>query len=447
MSPIFRHYIIAVLIFLFALALEKLQVGLIIRLFVGIFSLHYLWRACTFEEGSGHPVGLYFLFSGLYVFAALSEVALFGNRMNLDPVLMGDLADMGVGFLIFVAAGYLIFRRTPSQNNDIANIDSEMVSAAIYACIALLFLCTSLTIWSYGTSIGSISRSDIYSNDSSILTVLRGILAMSFGVTAALLVSNERRTSQRNRSQRILLFTALFVYASIDLLILGDRRLPLMAMLGVATLMLPKRFTWFQFSTGIIFGLTFFIYGFVRNTPPSQWMATITSGDILLAFSPASTEFGGLAIIGQAIGNFDDPLAGFPTYLDGLFQLFPRAIVADRPLSPTEWFVQSYYPDLAAAGASYAFNQVIEARMNFGLPGILLVGFVSGLAIALISRLRHWGVPYGVPLCINIFCFSMRMDMVSIVRTAIVAVMGVVFVMTIAAMARRDARLGSGATL
>lgn len=440
MSPTIRYYVTGILIFIVALAVGQLQVNLPVRLLLGVLSLHYLWRACTFKEGSSHPIGFYLLFSGLYVFAAFSEVALFGNRLNLDPVLMGDLADMGVSFLIFVTAGYLLFRKDMSGGDIAPDVDREMVSAAIYACMALFLICTSLTIWSYGTSIGSISRADLYAGDTSVLTVLRGILAMGFGVAAALLVSEERRIGMRLNRQRMLLFATLAAYVFVDLLILGDRRLPLMAMLGVGGLMLPRRFTWPQIISATVLGLTFFVYGFVRNTPPSQWMATITSGDILLAFSPASTEFGGLAFIGQAIGNFDHTLAGFPTYFDGLLQLFPRALINNRPLSPTEWFVQSYYPDLAAVGASYAFNQVIEARMNLGLFGIVLVGLVTGFAIALLSRLHHRGVPYGIPLCINVFCFSMRMDMVSIVRTGIVAAMGVVFVLMVAAMARRHTR-------
>lgn len=447
MSPSIRHYLVGVFIFVIALALGQLEIDLAARLLIGILSLHFLWRACTFDVGSSHPIGLYLLFSGLYVFAAFSEVALFDNRLNLNPVLMGDLADMGVGFLICVAGGYLLASRKGADDDVRPDANGEMVSAAIYACLLLFVVCTSMTILLYGASVGTISRADLYSNDSSILTVLRGILAMGFGVAAALLVTAEKREGHRLSLQRVLLFTTLAAYVFVDLLILGDRRLPLMAMLGVGALMLPKRFTWPQIGVAAVLGLTFFIYGFVRNTPPSQWIATITSGDIALAFSPASTEFGGLAIIGQAIGNFDYTLAGFPTYLDGVLQLFPRTLIENRPLSPTEWFVQSYYPEFAAVGASFAFNQVIEARINMGIFGIVLVGTITGLLIALLSRLRYRGVPYGIPLCLNVFCFSMRMDMVSIARTAIVAALGVVFILLVAAMSRRGdpfAQAGSG---
>lgn len=438
MSPAIRNYTIGILIFVVSLAFGQLQVGLTIRLALGVLALHYVWRACTAREGSSHPMGLYLLFSGLYVYAAFSEVALFGNRLNLDSGLMGDLADMGAGFLFFAAAGYLVCRRTERDRGPSVAVSKEMVTASIFSCLLLFAVSTTIILLTYGGSIGSISRAELYSAENSLLTVIRGVIAIGLGVSAALLVTYEDRIGSKLNNTRLFLFGTLGAYVAVDLLIMGDRRLPLMAIMGVAALLLPKRFTWRQIIVVSVLGVTFFLYGYVRNTPPSQWIGTITSGDILLAFSPASTEFGGLAFIGQAIGNFDYSLAGFPTYIDGVVQLFPRALVENRPLSPTEWFIQSYYPDLAAVGASYAFNQVIEARMNLGLLGIAVVGVITGSGIAWLASVRFFGAPVGIPLCINVFCFSMRMDMVSIVRTGIIATFGMMVILMIAVMARRN---------
>lgn len=440
MSSTARYYTASVVLFAVALLIGLLQANLSVRLAISVLALHFAWRACTVSEGSTHPIGLYLALSGLYVFAAFSEVALFGNRQNLDPGLMGDLADMGVGFLLFAATGYLLCRRDGPVRANFSEVDLTMVKSSIYVCLILLIISTSLIIFVYGTSIGSISRADLYSNDSSLLTVIRGVLATSFGISAVLIIGYERRTNDRLSAGRRLLLLSLILYSLVDLLILGDRRLPLMAIIGVGSVMLPSRFTWRQISIVTVLATVLFFYGFVRNTPPNEWIGTISSGDILLAFSPASTEFGGLAVIGQAIGDFDHALAGFPTYADGLLQLIPRVLYESRPLSPTEWFIKNYFPELAASGASYAFNQVIEARMNFGLFGIAVIGLITGAAIALLVRIQYRGAAIGIPLCANVFCFSMRMDMVSIVRTGVISAIGTVTVLVIAETAARLSR-------
>ena len=437
MSRTAVHYATGVSIFIAALIFGLLKLSPALHFLLGILSIVYLGRACSVREGSNSVISLYLMFSGLYIFAAYSEVVFLGNRLNFDTALMANLANMGVLFLVSVTSSYLICRKDRPMDEGIRSVSGEMVGAAIYTCMALFIVTTVFTVALYGTEVGTISRSDLYSNYSAALTLLRGILAIGFGVTAALLVSFEERAGQRYRGYRTILIATMSAYIFVDLLILGDRRLPLMAMLGVGVVILQKRFTWRQICAAAVFAFALFIYGFVRNTPPSQWLDTITSGDILLVFSPASTEFGGLATIGQAIGNFDYPLSGFPTYFDGVPQLLPQGLIDSRPLSPTEWFVQNYYPELAAIGASFAFNQVIEARLNLGLFGIVLVGLITGIAIALLSRLRYFGAPVGVPLCLQIFCFSMRMDLVSIIRTGIIAGLGVVFVLAVATLVRR----------
>ncbi len=431
----------AILLFIAEMFLALMSASLSLRLAFGILALHYAWKACTCRDGSAHPIGLYLLVSGIYVFAALVEVALLGNRLDLDPILMGDLADMGVGFLICTAFGFLVFREKVAPPPQASTVDGIMVQTTISVCTALMVICAVMIFYIYGFSIGGLSRSDIYSEESGILSLMRGLLAIGLGMGAAILTTYEKRIGYKLNVPRIQLFSTLAVYVMLDLLVLGDRRLPLMALLAVGTHFLPRRFTWPQVLGAAFLAIALFAYGFVRNTPPSGWLPVIMSGDIFLAFSPASTEFGGLSIIGQAIGNFDHRLMGFPVYSDAFLQIMPSWILDNRPLSPTEWFIQSYYPDLAAAGASYAFNQVIEARMNAGIFGVIAAGFLTGSAIAVISRFRYLGVPFGVSLAVYIFSFSIRMDFASILRTLIVASIGTALTLGIASFVRSSANI------
>lgn len=442
-APSFRLLGTAAFLYIAELCLALLSAPLSVRLFCGIAALHFTWRACTFREGSTHPIGLYLLTSGIYVFAALTEVAMFGNRLSLNPERMGDLAEMGAGFLFCAGIGYTLVRDTRPPRNASVRIDQIAVLTSNMVCTALFMICLIMTLRGYGFGIGNVSRADIYADENSLLSLVRGILALALGVAAAILVAYERSHGQPLRFARFQLFLTLVAYVSVDLLILGDRRLPMMAILSVATNFLPKRLNWRQVLIGSFAVFTFIMYGFVRNTPPSQWMSIISSGDVVLALSPASNEFGGMSIIGEAIYDFDRPAGDFPTYHEAFLQLVPKAILNDRPLSPTEWFARVYYPELATVGASFAFNQVIEAKLNAGIVGLVLAGFLTGAAIALCSRIRYSGVLIGIPIAVYIFTFSMRMDFASLLRTMIVAAIGLLIIIIPISLMRLERALKS----
>ena len=434
MSRASHFLIVSTLLFLAQLILSVIYPSLQLRLLLGIVAIYYTWKAATFRAGSNSPIGLYVLISAIYVFAALTEIAYFGNRMNLDPLLMGTLTDMGVAFLICVVGGYLLLDKAATPRSRALTVAPMHVTAAIWTCIFMLFACLTMAVAAVGFSIGGLSRSEIYSQDLSFLGLLRGLLSIGLGISAALLAALEKSDGRTYPLARLQLFGTLAAYALQDLLIFGDRRLPLVALLPVGVLFLRKRLTWKQISIGAAVAVVLFTYGFVRNTPPETWWATLASGEIFDVISPASTEFGGLAIIGQTIGGFTGKFWNFPPYIDAFFQIVPRAILPDRPLAPTEWFMDTFFPALSAAGASYAFNQVIEARLNAGILGVVAVGLITGALMSLASRLRYRGAPIGIPLVIYIFAFSMRMDFASILRTAVIAFLGAGVVLAVAAI-------------
>lgn len=422
MTPTSTRYLMqASLIFAVEFCLALLDAPLAVRLFFGIVTIRFLWKACTTNNYFAHPVSIYILMSAFYVFAALSEVALFGNRLNLDAQLMGDLADMGVAFLFFTAVGFLLATKSYPPVHSTIQVGRQSVILALFACSVLYAACFYRITLNYGLLIGSVSRADLYADELASLTAMRSVVVIWFGLTAAAIVTHERQIGQKVWLFRQVLFALLAIYAFTDLLVLGDRRLPLVAMLGVLSVMYVRRPSIRVIASGIALASALILYGFVRNTPPESWASIIFSRDIFMTISPVSTEFGGMAIIGGSIVDFDSLLLNFPTYKEAWLQIVPQAFVENRPLSPTEWFITSYFPDLAAMGASYAFNQVIEARINFGFLGIALVGAITGVAISMTARIRPLGISMGLPIAIHIFAVSMRMDFASILRTSLIA--------------------------
>lgn len=441
-----RHYMIAIVAFVSQMCLAVVYPSLSLQLLLGMFAVGCAWRACTERVGSLSAIGLYMVVSGLYVFAALLEVAFFGNTKNLDPKLMGALTDMGTAFLLAAGAGYLLLEK-PGPRKDRRAPSSLQLQAAMGVCIGLLALSIALTVATTGFAVGSLSRSELYSQNLTFVSVIRVMLTVNLGVVAALLAAHERAAGRAYRGMRIALVGTFAVYTLIDLLILGDRRLALAAILAAAAHFMRKRFTWRQLLIGGVLAIMLFLFGFVRNSPPSTWWYTLTNGVIFEVISPTSTEFGGMAVIGSAIGSFSNQVWGFPGYLDAFVQIMPRALVPDRPLAPTEWFMTVFYPDLAAAGASYAFNQVIEARLNGGLAGLLLVGFATGCAIALLSRWRYLGASVGVSVAIFLFTFSMRMDFASILKLGLLSFAGLVPVLVLLALLAKPVAAYPGSRL
>lgn len=437
MNAISSKFLIQALLFFsveFCFAL--LDAPLALRLIVGIVTIRLIWKACVQNFYFAHPISIYIIMSAFYVFAALSEVALFGNRLNLDPQLMGDLADMGVAFLLFAGVGFLLFGKSNAKEIKVVRVDRLTVVVALASSSILYLACLVEMVNNYGILIGSVSRADLYAEEVASLTLMRGLLAVWLGLVAAALVAHESTIGSKSVILRQWLYVLLFAYVMTDLLILGDRRLPLVAILGVLAVVYRKSPSVRVLLSGLALATVFIIYGYVRNTPPENWPSIIFSNQIFLTISPVSTEFGGMAIIGGAIVDFDSLLLNFPPYSDALLQVIPRSFLVNRPMSPTEWFINSYYPELAATGASYAFNQVIEARINLGLMGIAAIGCLTGTLLSLISRITISGIAFGVPVAIHIFSVSMRMDFASILRTSLMTFLGLAVLTSIMMLAR-----------
>jgi hypothetical protein len=112
--------------------------------------------------------------------------------------------------------------------------------------------------------------------------------------------------------------------------------------------------------------------------------------------------------------------------VDAFAQLLPQSVAGDRPQAPSEWFVWTYYPAIAAVGASFAFNGLVEAIGNGGLIAVVLVGLLTGILVALMARLRLLGSPVGLAAAIFVFAFAMRMEFASVLRNFIYFMIGIV---------------------
>ncbi len=177
------------------------------------------------------------------------------------------------------------------------------------------------------------------------------------------------------------------------------------------------------FTLGLIFAL-------VRG---GQDATTQLTGAQIALFNPANGEFGGVAI------TVGDILAAVPstegyrygsTITDAVGQLVPRALWPSRPIAPSQWYVERFYPEFADIGGAYAFSPVSEAYLNFGWVGVLGGAFLIGVLLACWeSRLLNVRTASIVVAVVHAsilpwLILATRLDFSTVLKTVIVGTLG-----------------------
>lgn len=75
-------------------------------------------------------------------------------------------------------------------------------------------------------------------------------------------------------------------------------------------------------------------------------------------------------------------------YLSGLWSYVPRAIYPNKPYSYgiVKYVVEHYYPGAGESGHTPAFGGPVEEYLNFGILGVIAIGFVRGYISSLFYR-------------------------------------------------------------
>lgn len=80
------------------------------------------------------------------------------------------------------------------------------------------------------------------------------------------------------------------------------------------------------------------------------------------------------------------------SYIEAFEALIPEKLHPQRPLTSSQWFAYFYDPQTAARGGGFSFSVFAEGYMNFGLLGVLGVGFLQGALIRRFVEFR-WKNP------------------------------------------------------
>lgn len=220
-----------------------------------------------------------------------------------------------------------------------------------------------------------------------------GPLAVSMSLICISLPLLYYIVQQYNTRAWTTLFIVVLIGLSVLLFIVGRRRYLFTL---IFTLLIYHHYVIRRFSVrqvalfGAIGFLLMSVGGVLRGIPIGDFLTAQTWIDIQQM--PLSDLF--YAITGT--GEFSTTWLHFPEmmekianmeldYLFGLSYLqtplifVPRILYPNRPLVLSEWYVSTYYSDIATEGGGMGFFFLGEAYLNFGVAGIFLLMFVAGI--------------------------------------------------------------------
>lgn len=131
---------------------------------------------------------------------------------------------------------------------------------------------------------------------------------------------------------------------------------------------------------GAVCGVLFILLGLLRSgMQPVELAAFAYSNEFETVFANAYD----LARL-KGLGSVNDLPLQF--YLSDLFALVPQQVMPVAKVAPSVWYVNTFYPEYAAAGGGLAFGTISESVVGGGLVDSAVRGVALGLVLATIHR-------------------------------------------------------------
>lgn len=360
---------------------------------------------------------LFFSASCSYVMAGPVDVVLVSEPSGLDAGV--SFAAMRFGLLFLLASAVPMFCARPQALSS-RTLPMSWNAAAAFAVVAMVVFVAAVSAGP-GLDVGRLTRAEVVSSQAWHFAILRFALYLLFLYVAVFLGSRQGVAPPVPPAAGVLLLASLAVFLSVELLVLGDRRMFLITALGAAVALYPRQTKLSHLGLGAVLVGALLLYSVVRNQPLEDWTEILASADLTRLAAPRNLEFGAYAMVADTVLSEVVP-DDFPTYFQAVPQLVPGFILESRPEAPSQWFARTYFPDVAAEGGAFAFNFVVEAYLNAGIVGVVAAGGLVGLSLcfAVASRYRH----VLNPLAAMTFVFLLRLDLVSVLRNLAITAVG-----------------------
>jgi hypothetical protein len=288
--------------------------------------------------------------------------------------------------LVAFVVAYLFWRgRTAAPEGPFPAPDRSTVVAAALAFLAItayfvvLGLAFDLSAQTYAETYVAVRRLPLL--HAQLANRLGGArLTLELVFLAALFAAYRRWRS---------LIAAWLAVAVAEAFVTRGGRTELMLLLGAAVMMYhhavrPLRLK--VVATGAAAGLgLFLLLGFLRFTRGPQALTTDVNpifGHTSEFETILSNAYGLYRL--KTLGTLESPPIAF--YLTDLLALIPQQMLAVAKVSPSTWYVTTFFPDHAAMGAGFAFGTVAESVVGGGWLDAMGRGAALGVIFASVHR-------------------------------------------------------------
>jgi len=385
---------------------------------------------------------LTFIVSSIYIFAALTDYAIFDNTKDFSTDYLIWMGILGALFLIsYVATITTVRIRSPNLEGKPREKSGHR--AIFYVAILISALAFVFYLRSAGELLAAayLSRADIYLNKSLGLDLLKFVLPISLLIAW---IARRKSGISPFHFLNIILAGMTIYFIGFDVLAFGDRRVSLSLILTLAVLFYKEKklnFFWLVAMVPLAMGTV--LFGYIRNRAFEKYDAIFDFLSVARLFNPINTEFGPFHIVGRTL--FEKPtyeLLNF-SLLAAPAALIPKRIYPDRPIAPSVDFVRENFADIYNAGGGLAYNMILEFFQNFWYFGPLILGTVLAYSFVILSRQREVSQYLYFLVMWNII-FFVRSDFVSLLRGAIISILVFIVVQIISKFLSETATLRQG---
>ncbi len=328
--------------------------------------------------------GIEFLFGGLS-FSVLSDYRLY--RANPSPADAAPIFWYYAAYLACFAVAYYLFRSPePSNPQPVSGLNRKLlwVLVVAYAC-SYVFFAVLKAILNLRTPE---TYSDTYLLYSNLPPVVQFLANHMIGVALLLrLVLMVCLVLNYGKYKRYIYLWLLSEFAGIAIFGIGSRT-------GLMLLLLAFAITYSTFvkrlslrtvsSIGLVLLVLFVSLGIARAVSSAV-------GDRDYSFFGSSNEFDALFANAydleqlKAEGKVDDIIPR--VYFADITRMLPGQLFPSAHIDPSQWYVQTLYPDYADQGGGFAFGAISESIVGFGWFDVIWRGLLVGWAFGAVQRI------------------------------------------------------------
>ena len=326
----------------------------------------------------------------------------FDNYYKFDDIILSDILQMQILFVLGFFAGFHIFTPT-SRLNPPRPVFNRISNKSISKWVLYISLIFSVILYFiYLHKLGGIAsylsakRLFIYKHNQGLGIYGVGILILKavWILFIAKFLMNYYSTGHKKRIDkvRLLWFILLNLLGLILFIVfnlaIGDRRVLLGLIVSLVGILYLYRFV--SNRVIVVIGLVLLIFfqvfsklrhlsnnpgkmiEFAKNKWQIEWL-DLSSGE----------SAGHYIVFNDILKNKEklDKMYGL-TYIKAPLIIVPKFVYPDRYQGLSYWFVNKFYPGTAKRGGGFAFSIVAEAYLNFGFLGTFFIGLIFGIIFA-----------------------------------------------------------------